>query len=219
MAQTFSNGESNATVRSKLNANAGEIDANAVAVASKEPNITAGTTAQYLRGDKSWQTLNKTAVGLSNVDNTPDTAKPVSTEQQAAIDLATATITRVLKTTITQSQILTLETMPVLILQNADITKYKYPISVVIKRSGAGTAYALSSNIYMKSNFPGAYMQFPADALTDTTLISVGFPTTSPLTFDPAYFASEFYLVANTSNPTSGTGAIDVYVTYIEFTL
>jgi hypothetical protein len=31
--------------------------------------IAAGTTAQYYRGDKTWQTLNKAAVGLSVVDN------------------------------------------------------------------------------------------------------------------------------------------------------
>lgn len=37
---------------------------------AKEPAITAGTTAQYWRGDKSWQTLDKTAVGLGNVENT-----------------------------------------------------------------------------------------------------------------------------------------------------
>lgn len=32
--------------------------------------IAAGTTSQYWRGDKSWQTLNSTAVGLGNVSNT-----------------------------------------------------------------------------------------------------------------------------------------------------
>lgn len=37
---------------------------------AKEPAIAAGTTAQYWRGDKSWQTLNSTAVGLGNVENT-----------------------------------------------------------------------------------------------------------------------------------------------------
>ncbi len=36
----------------------------------KENAITAGTTAQYFRGDKTWQTLDKTAVGLNNVPNT-----------------------------------------------------------------------------------------------------------------------------------------------------
>lgn len=58
------------------------------AFATKEPNITAGTTAQYYRGDKTFQTLDKTAVGLANVDNTSDVNKPVSTAQAAA-DTAT----------------------------------------------------------------------------------------------------------------------------------
>lgn len=43
-----------------------------------EPTIAAGTTSQYRRGDKTWQTLNKAAVGLGSVDNTADADKPVS---------------------------------------------------------------------------------------------------------------------------------------------
>lgn len=39
------------------------------ALALKEDAITPGTIAQYWRGDKTFQTLNKTAVGLGNVDN------------------------------------------------------------------------------------------------------------------------------------------------------
>jgi hypothetical protein len=39
-------------------------------LAGKEPTITSGTTSQYWRGDKTWQTLNKSSVGLSNVENT-----------------------------------------------------------------------------------------------------------------------------------------------------
>lgn len=35
-----------------------------------EPAITASTSAKYWRGDKTFQTLDKTAVGLSNVENT-----------------------------------------------------------------------------------------------------------------------------------------------------
>jgi hypothetical protein len=57
------------------------------ALDAKEPTITAGTSAQYWRGDKSWQALDKAAVGLSNVDNTSDANKPVSTAQQSALDL------------------------------------------------------------------------------------------------------------------------------------
>jgi len=44
---------------------------------SKQANIATGTTNQYFRGDKSWQTLDKTAVGLPNTDNTADAAKNV----------------------------------------------------------------------------------------------------------------------------------------------
>jgi hypothetical protein len=53
---------------------------------AKEPTITAGTTGQYYRGDKSFQTLDKAAVGLSNVDNTSDANKPISTATQTALD-------------------------------------------------------------------------------------------------------------------------------------
>jgi hypothetical protein len=56
------------------------------ALNAKENTIVAGTTAQYYRGDKTWQTLNSTAVGLGNVNNTADSAKPVSTAQQTALD-------------------------------------------------------------------------------------------------------------------------------------
>lgn len=56
---------SNAATTSDLN----------TALATKEDKITAGTTSQYYRGDKTWKTLNKSAVGLGNVDNTSDATK------------------------------------------------------------------------------------------------------------------------------------------------
>ena len=52
----------------------------------KENAITAGTTAQYYRGDKTFQTLDKTAVGLSNCDNTSDANKPISTATQTSLN-------------------------------------------------------------------------------------------------------------------------------------
>ena len=60
------------------------------ALAGKEPTISAGTTAQYWRGDKTWQPLNRSSVGLGSVDDTSDANKPVSTAQAAAIATATA---------------------------------------------------------------------------------------------------------------------------------
>lgn len=56
------------------------------ALNGKEATIDAGTTEQYYRGDKSWQTLDKAAVGLENVDNTSDADKPISTATQTALD-------------------------------------------------------------------------------------------------------------------------------------
>jgi len=56
------------------------------AAAGAEPAFAAGTTAQYRRGDKTWQTLDKAAVGLSNVDNTSDANKPVSSAMQTALN-------------------------------------------------------------------------------------------------------------------------------------
>lgn len=54
-----------------------------------EPTITATTSADYYRGDKTFATLNKTAVALGNCDNTSDVNKPVSTATQTALDLKT----------------------------------------------------------------------------------------------------------------------------------
>lgn len=61
----------------------------ATSLSGKEPNIAAGTVNDYWRGDKSWQVLNKASVGLSNVDNTSDANKPVSSAQ-ATINAAKA---------------------------------------------------------------------------------------------------------------------------------
>jgi len=54
-------------------------------LSGKEPTISAGTASQYYRGDKTWQTLDKTAVGLGNVDNTSDANKPVSSATATAL--------------------------------------------------------------------------------------------------------------------------------------
>jgi len=59
----------------------------------KENTITAGSTAQYFRGDKTFQTLNAAAVGLANVNNTTDALKPVSTATQTALNLKENSIT------------------------------------------------------------------------------------------------------------------------------
>jgi hypothetical protein len=62
-------------------------------IAGKENTITAGTTGQYFRGDKTFQNLDKAAVGLGNVDNTSDANKPISSATQTALDAKEPTIT------------------------------------------------------------------------------------------------------------------------------
>lgn len=52
----------------------------------KEPIIESGSVSQYWRGDKTWQALDKTVVGLSAVNNTSDDDKPVSSATQTALN-------------------------------------------------------------------------------------------------------------------------------------
>lgn len=63
---SISNGDTGLVSRTKINDNDSAINAELL---TKEPTITAGTTSQYYRGDKTFQTLDKSAVGLSNVEN------------------------------------------------------------------------------------------------------------------------------------------------------
>ena len=53
---------------------------------TKEDSLGVGNSSQYLRGDRTWQTLDSQAVGLGNVDNTSDLDKPISTAVQSALN-------------------------------------------------------------------------------------------------------------------------------------
>ena len=58
-----------------------------IAINLKEDFVESGTTNQYYRGDKTWRTLNRSAVGLGNVNNTSDLNKPISHATRAALDV------------------------------------------------------------------------------------------------------------------------------------
>jgi len=53
---------------------------------TKENTIVPGVVSQYWRGNKTWATLDKGAVGLSSVDNTSDAAKPLSAAAITALN-------------------------------------------------------------------------------------------------------------------------------------
>lgn len=62
------------TEKTKISNSITQSDLN-TALSGYETKVTAGTSSQYYRGDKTWQTLNKAAVGLGSVDNTSDATK------------------------------------------------------------------------------------------------------------------------------------------------
>jgi hypothetical protein len=102
--------DANATTKGKIKLTGdlgGTADAPTVpALVNKENTINAGTTSQYYRGDKTWQTLDKTAVGLANVDNTTDATKPISAATQTALALKEDAINKSTTTTLGTSNVL-----------------------------------------------------------------------------------------------------------------
>lgn len=57
---------------SAVNASLAQRNAEEAGASGYEPAISAGSAGQYWTGSKAWATLNKSAVGLGNVDNTAD---------------------------------------------------------------------------------------------------------------------------------------------------
>ena len=124
------------------------------ALNAKENTITAGTTAQYYRGDKTFQTLNSTAVGLGNVDNTSDANKPISTATQTALDRITTLFQNVSQLTTTSTTAVTLTTFTV--------ASSIIPVGGVIRISGLieRTAGSGNTTVGINVNSGGArYLQ------------------------------------------------------------
>ena len=65
--------------------NESAIATNTSDIATKEPAIASASITEYYRGDKTFQTLDKDAVGLGSVDNTADINKPLSNAASVAL--------------------------------------------------------------------------------------------------------------------------------------
>lgn len=124
-------------------------------LATKENTITAGTVSQYYRGDKTFQTLDKTAVGLANVDNTSDLNKPISTATQTALNAKQDTL-------ISGTNIKTINSLS--LLGSGNIT---------ISGGGGATdlAYVASSTNGVVTSSTGNSATIPAGSTTDASLM------------------------------------------------
>ena len=145
-----------------------------------EPTITATTSADYYRGDKTFATLNKTAVGLGNVDNTTDANKPVSTATQTALDAKTAKLITTNRQTASYTLVIG-DADKLVEINNASANNLTVPLNssvafstgtqILLAQYGAGqTTIVATSGVTIRSN--GAKLKLNAQ-YSGATLIKI----------------------------------------------
>jgi hypothetical protein len=147
---------------------------------SVEPVITATTSADYYRGDKTFATLNKAAVGLSNVDNTSDANKPVSTATQTALDAKTNKLVTTNRQTASYTLVIG-DADKLVEINNASANNLTVPLNssvafstgtqILLAQYGAGqTTIVATSGVTIRSN--GAKLKLNAQ-YSGATLIKI----------------------------------------------
>lgn len=171
---------------------------------SVEPVITAGTTAQYYRGDKTFQTLDKSAVGLGNVDNTSDANKPVSTATQTALNAKQDTL-------VSGTNIKTLDGLSVL--GSGDLAYYnnlwfEQNLGYMIPNVGGTTYATLRNTSSIVQTGQTADFNFPSRMLYASSTVIGSFATQrgtqggsfSLTSASKFYFKRRFQIDSNISN-------------------
>lgn len=190
------------------------------ALNGKENTITSGTTSQYFRGDKTFQTLDKSAVGLSNVDNTSDASKPISTATQTALNAKQDTL-------VSGTNIKTLEGQSLLGSGNIDLTKSDVGLGNVDNTSDANkpisTATQTALNAKQNSIFVArSFTQsIGSNSTGETQLLQITIPANSFSATDKLSFFASFSktgtslattvrvkLSTSSSMPSGSTGTI-----------
>jgi hypothetical protein len=201
------------------------------ALNAKEPTITAGTTSQYYRGDKTFQTLDKISVGLGNVDNTSDANKPVSTATQTALNAKQATL-------LSGTNIKTVNSTS--LLGSGDITTNPRTLASVNGSNLIGTANQISASVlipagtlatdntlYIKAlltktagsstSTPRIYIN-TTNSLSGATLLATALSMTSTFYFgrlDRNFFFNgtnlNFYNSGSATNNDNTTGAMTLF--------
>lgn len=131
-----------------------------------------GTTEQFLRGDVTWSPLNKSAVGLPNVDDTSDAAKPVSTATQTELNKKVNSTSTLIPAT------------------EHTLDDYRSPGTYAQTTAGAATyarGYPVPSTIGVLTVNSGTTTQVVQRYQT----ISTG-PTATPRIFSRSYFSSSW---------------------------
>lgn len=166
------------------------------------------------------ETLDTTFVLPVQKADGSEEAKKVTLEEVKTVFNIQESVVKVLKTTITSAQILTLFDTPITVLDSTDPETIKLPINIWCQRQ-PGNAYSLASASFLLVNDAGGNVtgNLNPNPLTGT---DIGF-FTSAYTITQNLAGGDrnnlYKLKASTGNPTGGTGDLDVYVTYIEITL
>jgi len=130
------------------------------------------------------------------------------------------TLIKVQKTTITEAQILQLFTTPIAVLESTTAGIAKIPLNILCKRSGAGTNYTISTNQFKLSaaSTGGTFsLSLFNTILTGAIPVSyVNFSANASSQIGSGSDDETYLLGCYTSDPTGGTGNMDVFVTYIE---
>ena len=173
------------------------------------PGVAAGgTTDQYLKKnsstnyDTSWVTLTKGDIGLSNVDNTSDLSKPISTLTQSALDLK-------LTSTVAASTYQPLD---------SDLTAIAaLSTNGFAKRTGAGT-WSIDTSTYLTGN---QTITLSGDVSgSGTTAISLTLPNIATAGTYKSVTVNAKGQVTAGSNPTTlaGYGITDAQATLVSGT-
>jgi hypothetical protein len=131
-------------------------------------------------------------------------------------------ITKVVKTTISEAQILQLFTTPIAVLLSQTAGIAKVPLAIMCVRNGVGTNYTIATNQFALKTSSGSTLSMTLSNNLLTTAEKVSYtPLSMNLSAQVANgIDNETYsLGCDISNPIGGTGAMNVYVTYIEITL
>jgi len=174
-------------------------------------------TRAEVSADITAKITSKTAAGsLSNVDDGANRELILD-----YIDQEVGGKVKTLKTTITSAQMLALFSTPVTILTNTTAGVIKQPSSVYIVYRAGSTGYYQESyylNVIREdtgSNLVSLASGYLSEASNAYSQAALG----NPMYLSGSIRNNSYLLKANTSNPTSGDGELDIYVTYIEITL